>query len=337
MKTVGYYAPGAIDRQDSLVDIEQPAPTPGPRDLLVRVKAVSVNPIDTKVRASATPAQGEARVLGWDAAGVVEAVGAAVTLFRTGDEVFYAGTLKRPGSNAELHAVDERIVGHKPRSLAWDAAAALPLTAVTAWELLFDRMRAPFGDKTTGGVLLVIGGAGGVGSILIQIARLLTGLTVVATASRPETIAWVRTMGAHHVINHRKPLNEELEAIGVGQADYVASLTASDRHLPAIVELIAPEGVMGLIDDPDTFDIMSLKRKSVTVCWELMYTRSLFETPSMVAQHRILEEVSALVDAGLLRTTMTRSEGPINAANLRKLHALLESGQAIGKAVLAGF
>jgi zinc-binding alcohol dehydrogenase family protein len=186
-------------------------------------------------------------------------------------------------------------------------------------------------------VLLVIGGAGGVGSILIQLARLLTGLTVIATASRRETIEWVRSMGAHHVINHRKPLNEELKAIGVGQANYVASLTASDRHLPAIAELIAPEGVLGLIDDPATFDIMSLKRKSVTVCWELMYTRSMFETPDMVAQHRILEEVSALVDSGLLRTTMTRSEGPINAANLKKLHALLERGEAIGKAVLVGF
>ncbi len=337
MKAVGYYAPGPIDRPDALVDIELPAPTPGPRDLLVRIEAVSVNPIDTKVRASASPAQGQARVLGWDAAGVVEAVGDQATLFRPGDEVYYAGALQRPGTNAELHAVDERIVGRKPRSLDWDAAAALPLTAVTAWELLFDRMRAPYGEKTTGGVLLVIGGAGGVGSILIQLARLLTGLTVIATASRPETSEWVRTMGAHHVIDHHKPLNEELTAIGVGQADYVASLTASDRHLPAIVELIAPEGIMGLIDDPMTFDIMPLKRKSVTVCWELMYTRSMFETPDMVAQHRILDEVSALVDSGLLRTTMTRSEGPINAANLKKLHALLERGEAIGKAVLAGF
>ena len=337
MKAVGYYAPGPIDRPDSLVDMELPTPTPRPRDLLVRVKAVSVNPIDTKVRSSAAPAQGEAKVLGWDASGVVEAVGDQVTLFRPGDEVFYAGALQRPGTNAELHAVDERIAGPKPRSRDWDAAAAVPLTALTAWELLFDRMRAPYGEKTTGGVLLVIGGAGGVGSILIQLARLLTGLTVVATASRPETIAWVRTMGAHHVINHRKPLNDELAAIGVGKADYVASLTASDRHLLAIAELIAPEGVMGLIDDPTTFDIMPLKRKSVTVCWELMYTRSMFETPDMVAQHRILEEVSALVDSGLLRTTMTRSAGPINAANLKKLHALLESGEAIGKAVLAGF
>jgi zinc-binding alcohol dehydrogenase family protein len=337
MKAVGYYGPGPIDRPDSLVDIELPAPTPGPRDLLVRVKAVSVNPVDTKVRASAAPAQGEARVLGWDAAGVVEAVGDRVTLFRPGDEVFYAGALQRPGTNAELHAVDERIVGRKPRSLDWGAAAALPLTALTAWELLFERLRAPYGEKTTAGVLLVIGGAGGVGSILIQLARRLTGLTVVATASRPETIDWVRTMGAHQVSDHRKPLNEGLKAIGVGPADYVASLTASDQHLPAIAELIAPQGALALIDDPEGVDIRPFKRKSVSVSWEFMFTRSMFETADMVVQHRILEEVSGLVDAGLLRTTMTRSEGPINAANLKRLHALLERGEAIGKAVLAGF
>jgi zinc-binding alcohol dehydrogenase family protein len=337
MKAVGYYAPGPIDRPDSLVDLDLAEPTAGPRDLLVRVKAVAVNPVDTKVRKGAPPAEGQARVLGWDAAGVVEAVGDQVTLFRPGDEVFYAGALQRPGTNAELHAVDERIVGRKPRSLGWEAAAALPLTTLTAWELLFDRLRVPYGEKTTGGVLLVINGAGGVGSILIQLARRLTGLTVVATASRPETIKWVRTMGAHHVIDHRKPLNEGLKAIGVGAADYVASLTGSDQHLPAIAELIAPQGAVALIDDPAAFDIMPFKRKSVTVSWEFMFTRSMFETADMVAQHRILEEVSALVDAGLLRTTMTRSEGPINAANLKKLHALLERGEAIGKAVLAGF
>jgi zinc-binding alcohol dehydrogenase family protein len=337
MKAVGYYAPGPIDRPDSLVDLDLPEPTVGPRDLLVRVKAVAVNPVDTKVRKGAAPAEGQARVLGWDAAGVVEAVGEQVTLFRPGDEVFYAGALQRPGTNAELHAVDERIVGRKPRSLGWEAAAALPLTTLTAWELLFDRLRVPYGEKTTGGVLLVINGAGGVGSILIQLARRLTGLTVVATASRPETIEWVRTMGAHHVIDHRKPLNEGLKAIGAGSADYVASLTASDQHLPAIAELIAPQGAVALIDDPAAFDIMPFKRKSVTVSWEFMFTRSMFETADMVAQHRILEEASALVDAGLLRTTMTRSEGPINAANLKKLHALLERGEAIGKAVLAGF
>jgi zinc-binding alcohol dehydrogenase family protein len=336
MKAVGYYVPGAIERSDSLIDIELPAPVAGPRDLLVRVKAVSVNPVDTKIRANAAPADGTARVLGWDAAGIVEAVGEQVSMFRPGDEVFYAGALQRPGSNAEYQTVDERLVGHKPRSLDWDAAAALPLTALTAWELLFDRLRVPYGRKS-GGVLLVINGAGGVGSILIQLARRLTGLTVVATASRPESVAWVRDMGAHHVIDHRQPLDDGLKAIGLDRADYIASLTASDRHLPAIAEMIAPQGALALIDDPTTFDINPFKRKSVSINWEFMFTRSMFETSDMVEQHRILEEVSALVDAGVLRTTMTRSDGPINATNLKALHALLQQGRAIGKAVLKGF
>lgn len=337
MKAVGYYTPGSIDRPDSLVDLDLPAPTAGPRDLLVRVKAVSVNPVDTKVRDGAAPASGEARVLGWDAAGIVEAVGDRVTLFQPGDEVYYAGALQRPGTNAELHAVDERIVGHKPRSLDWAAAAALPLTTLTAWELLFDRLRVPYGRKTGSGTLLVINGAGGVGSVLIQLARRLTGLTVVATASRPETIEWVRAMGAHHVIDHRQPLDKALKAIGIAQADYVASLTASDRHLPAIAELIAPQGAVALIDDPEALDINPFKRKSVSVSWEFMFTRSMFETPDMIEQHHILDEVSALIDAGVLRSTMTSSDGPINAANLRKIHGLIESGSAFGKAVLTGF
>ncbi|CCW18330.1 Bifunctional protein: zinc-containing alcohol dehydrogenase; quinone oxidoreductase (NADPH:quinone reductase); Similar to arginate lyase [Sphingobium indicum BiD32] len=337
MKAVGYYAPGAIDRPDSLVDLDLPVPAVGPRDLLVRVKAVSVNPVDTKVRSGSAPAEGEARILGWDAAGIVEGIGDQVTLFRPGDEVFYAGALQRPGTNAELHAVDERIVGHKPRSLGWDGAAALPLTTLTAWELLFDRLHVPYGRKTGGGTLLVINGAGGVGSILIQLARRLTGLTIVATASRPETIEWVRDMGAHHVIDHHRPLDQALKETGIEQAEYVASLTASDRHLPAIAELIAPQGALALIDDPAAFDINPFKRKSVRVGWEFMFTRSMFETPDMIEQHRILEEVSALVDAGVLRSTMTSSDGPINAANLKALHRLLESGSAMGKAVLAGF
>jgi zinc-binding alcohol dehydrogenase family protein len=337
MKAVGYYTPGTIGRADSLVDIELPEPVVGARDLLVRVKAVSVNPVDTKVRSGAAPVAGEVRVLGWDAAGVVEAVGDQVALFKPGDEVFYAGALQRPGTNAELHAVDERIVGHKPRSLDWDAAAALPLTALTAWEILFDRLRVPYGRKRGSGSLLIINGAGGVGSILIQLARRLTGLTVVATASRPETVAWVRTMGAHHVIDHRRPLDEGLKALGIAQADYVASLTASDQHLPAMVELIAPQGAIALIDDPKAFDIVPFKRKSVSVSWELMFTRSIFETDDMIEQHRILNEVSALADSGVVRTTMTISNRRINATNLTAAHALLEKGAAIGKVVLVGF
>jgi zinc-binding alcohol dehydrogenase family protein len=337
MKAIGYRTPGPIDREDSFLDVDLPAPAPGPRDLLVRVKAISVNPADTKFRASSKPADGGVKVLGWDAAGIVEAVGAEATLFKPGDEVFYAGDMTRPGTNAELHVVDERIVGKKPATLDWAEAAALPLTAITAWELLFDRMRVPYGEKTQNGTLLVINGAGGVGSILIQLARRLTGLTVIATASRPETVAWVKKMGAHHVIDHSQPLDQGLKAIGVQYAEYVAGLTATAQHLPAIIELIAPQGHLSLIDDPAVFDIAPFKRKAATISWEFMFTRPLYKTADMNAQGRLLNEVSALIDAGILVTTLTRCDGAINAANLKQVHALLESGKAIGKIVLAGF
>ncbi len=337
MKAIGYHQPGAIDRADALLDLDIPAPEPGPRDLLVRVKAVSVNPVDVKVRGSSGRPDGTPRILGFDAAGVVEAVGAEVTLFRPGDEVFYAGDLTRQGSNAELHIVDERIVGTKPRTLDWAQAAALPLTSITAWELLFDRLGVPYGSKKTGGTLLVINGAGGVGSILIQLARRLTGLTVIATASRPETIEWVTKMGAHEVIDHHKPLDEELARIGHPEVDYVAGLTASDRYLALFPKIVAPQGHIALIDDPAIFDIVPLKRKSISVSWELMFTRSMYATADMIEQHKLLEEVSHLVDAGVLQTTLTQSLSPINAANLKQVHAIVESGKAIGKTVLEGF
>lgn len=337
MKAVGYYTPGHIDRDDALLDLDIPAPTPSPRDLIVRVKAIAINPADTKFRAGTTPPVGTARILGWDAAGIVEAVGPEVTLFEVGDEVFYAGDMTRPGANAELHAVDERIVGHKPRSLGWAEAAAMPLTSLTAWELLFDRLRVPYGEGRSEGTLLVINGAGGVGSILIQIAQRLTGLTVIATASRPETAAWVRQMGAHHVIDHHKPLDEELARIGIPEVDYVAGLTASERYLPIFPKIIVPQGHLAMIDDPEHFDIVTLKRKSITVSWELMFTRAAYQTQDMIAQHEILEEVSALLDQGVLRTTLTQQGAPINAANLKHMHELAESGRAIGKLVLAGF
>ena len=239
-----------------------------------------------------------------------------------------------PGGLEE--GVDERIVGAKPDSLDWTAAAALPLTALTAFELLFDRMRVPFGSFTAGGTLLVINGAGGVGSILIQLARRLTGLRVAATASRPETIAWVRSLGAHDVIDHHRPLDAELARIGIGQADYVAGLTATDRHIEAIARLIAPQGTLALIDDPETLDIVPFKRKAVTIAWELMFTRSLFHTPDMARQGVILNEIAALVDAGVLRSTMTQDAGPLTAENLRRAHATVESGNAYGKIVLSG-
>lgn len=336
MKAVGFYEPLPITDERSLVDLDLPVPTPRPRDLIVAVRSIAVNPVDFKRRRD-TPASSVPRILGFDCAGVVESVGAEVSLFRVGDEVFYAGALDRPGANAEFHAVDERLVGRKPASLSFAEAAALPLTAITAWELLFDRLGVAYGEKTRPGTLLIINGAGGVGSILTQMARRLTGLTIVATASRPETEAWCRAMGAHHIIDHRQPLDEALKGTGLQQAEYVASLTATDKHLPAIVRLIAPQGRMAVIDDPASLDILPFKRKSVSVHWELMFTRSLFQTADMVAQHRLLNEVSELVDAGLLRTTLKSDAGTITAANLRAAHAVLESGRSTGKIVLSGF
>jgi zinc-binding alcohol dehydrogenase family protein len=337
MKAIGYRIPQPITAEDSLVDLQLPTPNPGARDLRVAVRAISVNPADVKSRASAAPPHGEARVLGFDAAGVVDSVGADVTLFKPGDEVFYAGAIDRPGTNSEFHLVDERIVGRKPTTLSFGQAAALPLTSITAWELLFDRLAVPYGTKTQSGTLLIINGAGGVGSILTQLARRLTGLTVVATASRPETIAWCHEMGAHHVIDHHRPFQGALNNIGIDQVEYIAGLTATDQHLASIAEVIAPQGRLALIDDPKTLDIVSLKLKSVSVHWELMFTRSLYHTPDMIAQHRLLNEVAALVDAGVLRTTLTEDAGPINVANLKRVHAQVESGRSFGKIVLSGF
>ncbi len=336
MKAIGFTVPGPIDRPNALIHLDLPIPEPGPRDLRVAVRAVSVNPVDYKVRSSATPPTGQARILGFDAAGIVDAVGAQVTLFKPGDAVYYAGAIDRPGSNSELHLVDERIVGRKPDTLDFAAAAALPLTAITAWEMLFDRFNVAR-NGGAGNTLLIIGGAGGVGSILTQLARQLTALTVVATSSRPETIAWCESMGAHHVIDHRRPLTEALHEIGIEQADHIAGLTSTDAHLPAIIEAIAPQGKFALIDDPGTLDVMPFKRKSVSVHWELMFTRSLFQTPDMIEQHRLLNEVSRLIDAGTLRTTMTENAGRIDAATLRAVHAKVEAGRSIGKTVLAGF
>ena len=337
MKAIAYRIAQPITAPNSLIALELPTPDPGPRDLRVAVKAISVNPADVKRRASNPPPQGEARILGYDAAGIVDAVGSDVTLFRPGDEVFYAGAFDRQGTNAELHLVDERLVGAKPRCLSFAQAAALPLTAIAAWELLFDRLRVAYGVKTQPGTLLIINGAGGVGSILTQIARRLTGLTVVATASRPETIAWSKEMGAHHVIDHHHPLLDQLQHLGIKEVDYVAGLTATDKHLPGIEAAIAPQGHLALIDDPEVLDIVALKRKCVSVHWELMFTRSLYHTPDMIAQHRLLNEVAALLDDGLLRTTMTENAGVIDVENLKRVHALVESGRAFGKTVLAGF
>lgn len=334
MQAIGFQQPGSID---VLINIEQPTPTPEGRDVLIEVKAVSVNPVDVKVRQSAKIEPSQWKVLGWDAAGIVTAIGPDVTLFQPGNEVFYAGAIDRPGTNAEYHLVDERIVGMKPKTIDWAEAAALPLTAITAWEMLFDRLEVKKSVPGAANAIVIIGGAGGVGSIAIQMARKLTNLTVIATASRPETIAWVKEMGAHHVIDHTLPLAQQVAALELGAPAFVFSTTQTDQHLEAIAELIAPQGRFGLIDDPMTLDINRFKRKSVSVHWEFMFTRSFFNTVDITEQGKLLNEVSRLVDEKILRTTLTQRYSPIDAANLKQVHALIESGKARGKIVLEGF
>ncbi|HEX7555545.1 MAG TPA: zinc-binding alcohol dehydrogenase family protein [Leptolinea sp.] len=334
MKAVGYRQSLAISASESLLDLELPDPQPKGRDLLVQVKAISVNPVDTKQRMRITPPAGETNVLGYDAAGVVVQTGPEANLFKPGDEVWYAGVSNRPGSNAELELVDERIVGRKPASLSFMEAAALPLTAVTAWEMLFDRFKIARDISVTGETLVIIGAAGGVGSIMTQLARQLTRLTVIGTASRPETQKWVQTMGAHQVIDHHKPLLEELKRIGIPSVQYVAGLTQTGAHFSEIAEMLAPQGKFGLIDDPGPIDINLLKRKSITICWEFMFTRAVFQTADMARQGLILNEISGLVDIGKIRTTLGSNYGPVNAANLKRAHAQIESGSTIGKIVL---
>lgn len=335
MKAVAFTQHGLpIEDPSSLLDMDLPKPTPGPRDLLVEVRAVSVNPVDTKIRAGS--AATEPKVLGWDAVGVVREVGSEVTLFQQGDEVYYAGSIVRPGSYSEFHLVDERIVGHKPKSIDDAHSAALPLTSITAWEMLFDRLGVEEGGGE-GQSLLIVGAAGGVGSILVQLARKLTRMTVIGTASRPETQEWIKQLGAHHVIDHSQPLVPQLEQIGVAQVSHVASLTHTDSHFAQLIEALEPQGRLALIDDPKTLDVMPMKRKALSLHWELMFTRSLFETPDMIKQHELLNRVADLIDQGVLKTTLGEHFGTINAANLRRAHAVVESGKAKGKIVLEGF
>lgn len=334
MQAVAYRKSLPISDAAALIDVELPDPVAQGRDLLVDVRAVSVNPVDVKIRRNVAPAQGSDKVLGWDAAGIVRAVGPEVTLFKPGDQVWYAGDLTRAGTNSALHLVDERIVGHKPVNLDFAQAAALPLTAITAWELLFERLQVSRDKGQSGQSLLVIGAAGGVGSILVQLARQLTGLTVIGTASRPETAAWVRELGAHHVLDHSQPLQQEIARLGLPPVTYVASLNQTDQHWAAIAELVAPQGKVALIDDPESLDIRLLKRKSVSLHWEFMFTRSMFQTGDMIAQHRLLNDVARLVETGVLHTTLTEIFGTLNAENLKRAHALIESNRARGKIVL---
>jgi NADPH2:quinone reductase len=340
MKAIAFTRPMPIEAPDALVEVDMPRPEAGHDDLLVNVRAVSVNPVDTKVRGarhqgSASHDAGKPRVLGWDAAGVVVSKGAGVSGFAIGDEVFYAGELERPGSNAEYQAVDARLVGRKPRSIGFAEAAALPLTSITAWELLFDRLAVRNGESE--GSLLVSGAAGGVGSSLVQLARRLTGLTVIATASRPDTVRWVTEMGAHHVVDHTKPLAAQVTQLKAAPVRYIASLTATARNFAQLVEVLAPQGKIGVIDDPASLDVVPLKRKAASLHWEFMFARSMWHTPDMAAQGRLLSSVSDMVDRGELRTTQTQTLSPINVENLTKAHALAESGKSIGKITLSGF
>ena len=308
MRAIGYTTPGPAT---VLVDLELPDPAPTGRDLLVEVRAVSVNPVDTKVRRNSAPPPGEVKVLGWDAAGVVRAVGAEVAGFAPGDEVWYAGSVTRPGANSELHLVDERIVAAKPASLDFPAAASMPLTTITAWELLFDRLGV-VRDGGSGASLLIVGAAGGVGSMLTQLASRLTRLQVIGTASRPETAEWVRALGAHHVIDHSRPLAGQLADLGVADVEYIASLTHTGQHFPQLAALIAPQGRFALIDDPQELDVRLLKQKAASLHWEYMFARPMFNTPDLIAQHRLLAEVlgqALRADAGLQRLVVAGGAG----------------------------
>jgi zinc-binding alcohol dehydrogenase family protein len=338
MKAVVYRRPLPIEHDESLIDVEMERPSPGPRDLLVSVKAISVNPVDTKIRGGGGPIRlgDEDKILGWDAAGIVASVGSEVTLFKAGDEVFYMGAVERSGSYAEFQLVDERLVGRRPLSVGFEEAAALPLTALTAWEMLFERMKIPEGASE--GSVLILGAAGGVGSIATQLVRALTGLTVIATASRPKTREWAATMGAHHVIDHRQPLAPQVKAIVPGGVDYVFALTKVEEHFDDLLEAMAPQSALGLIENPATpLDIIKMKAKSISLFWEFVFTRSRYQTRDMARQGEILNRLADLVEAGKIRSTLHTDLGAICAANLKKAHALVESGTAVGKVGLCGF
>jgi len=341
MKAVGYTRSLPIDNPEALIDIELPQPIATGRDLLVRVQAIAVNPVDYKIRQRIDPA-GETKVIGWDAVGEVVATGEAVSLFQPGEMVYYAGDLTRPGSNAEYQLVDERIVGGKPKSLSAAEAAALPLTSITAWELLFEHLelkqQAPGTTEKSEEVLLVVGAAGGVGSILLQIARAITGATIIATASRESSQAWVKKLGADFVVDHTRPLAPQIAALGLAPLTHIASLNATDAYFDSYIELLAPFGRIAMIDDPEQpLEVIKMKPKSLSLHIEFMFARSMFQAADMIEQHRLLNRVADLLDQGYIQTTVGKNLGSINAANLRAAHAELEAGKAIGKIVLERF
>ncbi len=345
IKAIGYQDNLPIDNEQALQDITLNKPTASGHDILVEVKAISVNPVDYKIRESRPAPEGEYAVIGWDAAGTVTAIGDEVSLFSVGDNVYYAGDLTRSGSNAQYQLVDERIVGHMPTSLSFAEAAALPLTTITAWEMLFDRLQVPVSDniKTENGAdtndvsVLVIGAAGGVGSILTQLLKSRTTATIIGTASRDESIQWLKDLGADYVINHRNALSDELQKTGITEVDYVVSLNNTEEHYEEIVKCLKPQGKLGLIDDPAALDVLPLKTKSLSLHWEFMFARSMFNTPDMIEQHHLLNAVAKLIDAGEIKTTIAHNLGTITAEHLRSAHQMLENRQAHGKVVLEGW
>ena len=339
MKAIGFTHPLPGSHPDSLQDFECSKPEAEERDLLVRVNAISVNPVDTKIRRSqaSDSQEGFPRVLGWDVAGVVESVGPVVSLFQFGDEVYYSGSLIRPGANSEYHLVDERLVAKKPTTVSMAQAAALPLTAITAYEALFDRMGISRDGEVDGRSILIIGGAGGVGSLAIQLAK-VAKLHVIATASRPESQAWCRKMGADAVIDHTHSIPDQLQHIQRPMVDYIFNTSSTDQHWQAMCEAIKPHGrICGIVDTVKSVDLNALKRKSATFAWEFMFTRSMYQTEDMVQQHELLTHVARWVDAQMIQSTLTETLSPINAENLRAAHATIEAGHMIGKLVLTGW
>jgi len=342
IKAIGYQDNLAIDNEQALQDITLDKPTATGHDILVEVKAISVNPVDYKIRQSRPAPDGKYAVIGWDAAGIVTAVGDEVSLFSVGDKVYYAGDLTRSGSNAEYQLVDERIVGRMPSSLSFAEAAALPLTTITAWEMLFERLQIPVSDSSSGESandvsVLVIGAAGGVGSILTQLLKTRTSATIIGTASRDESVQWLKDLGADHVINHRNPLFDELQQTSINEVDYVISLNNTDEHYEEIIKCLKPQGKLGLIDDPKSLDAKALKTKCLSLHWEFMFTRSMFHTPDMIEQHRLLTDVANMIDAGEIKTTVAYHLGTITAEHVRSAHQMLENQQVHGKIVLEGW
>ncbi|WP_208587036.1 zinc-binding alcohol dehydrogenase family protein [Gracilibacillus suaedae] len=337
MKAVGLYNYLPIHHKESLLDVNIERPVPADRDMLVKIKAISVNPVDVKVRAPKDKKEEAPKILGWDACGVVEEIGNNCTLFKPGDEVYYSGSISRPGSYSEYHLVDERIAAKKPKSLNFAEAAALPLTAITAWEGLFDRLEIDLNNQNQNRTILIIGGAGGVGSIAIQLAK-LAGLTIIATASRQESKKWVKELGANYVINHHQPFLAQIQEIGFNHIDYIFCLNNTVQHWESMGEVIIPQGkICSIVENSQPLDLNVLKSKSVTFVWEFMFTRSMYQTPDMMKQHELLTNLSELIDKGSIRTTLKKRITPINAETLRKAHSMVESGRMIGKVVIENF